>query len=111
MKKNMNKPSVGHKSNYRRGFDLPEVIDMDSLSYYDDDSLERRHGFLQNEREKVVGEGLDANPWEVEICYVQREIKIRSTRRALHEKYIRSNPEFQYYDADQSESDYDHSTN
>lgn len=111
MKKNIVKSSTGHKSNYRRGVELPEVIDMDSLSYYDDDGLERRHNFLQGEREKVINEGLDSNPWEVEICYVQREIKIRSTRRALHEKYVRSNPDYQYPDFEQSDGDYDHASN
>ena len=57
MKKNMNKSTVVHKnSSYHRAADVPEVIDMDSLSYYDDDGLERRHNQLQSEREKPLAE-------------------------------------------------------
>lgn len=95
MKKNISKKSVtGNKSNYHRGaYDAPDVIDMDTLSYFDDESLDRQHGRLQSERERVLSDGQDALPWEVEICYVQRELKLRSSRRAAHEKYIRSNPD------------------
>lgn len=113
MKKNISKKSgAGNKGNYHRGgYEVPEVIDMDTLSYFDDESLERRHNYLQAEREKVATEGVEALPWEVEICYVQREIRLRNTRRALHEKYIRSNPDQQYYDTDAVEADYDRSVN
>lgn len=94
MKKNIKKSTSTTKPGYYRGnHDLPEVVDMDSLSYYDDDSLDRHHGRLQAEREKVQTDGQDTLPWEVEICYVQRELKIRSNRRAAHERYIRSNPD------------------
>ena len=94
MKKNMNKSTVVHKnSSYHRAADVPEVIDMDSLSYYDDDGLERRHNQLQSEREKALSGGHEPTPWEIEICYVQREMKIRTSRRAAHEKYLRTNPD------------------
>lgn len=73
--------------------DLPQIVDMDALSSYDDDHLDRHHNYLQAEREKVLHSGSDTHPWEVEICYVQREIKIRNTRRVAHEKYIRTNPD------------------
>lgn len=113
MKKNISKKSgQTNKGNYHRGvFEAPEVIDMDSLSYFDDDALERRHGYLQAEREKVVGDGVEATPWEVEICYVQREMRIRNTRRVLHDKYVRSNPDYQYYDAENAEVEYDRNAN
>jgi hypothetical protein len=47
--------------------------------------------------------------WETEICYVQREIKIRNSRRVAHEKYVRNNPDY-YYENSTSE-DYDQSSN
>lgn len=94
MKKNVSKKSY---SNNQRSYSLPQVIDMDTLSYYDDDYLQGILNHLQDEREKVLHEGIDTLPWEVEICYVQREMKIRTTRRSLHEKYVRSNPD-SYYD-------------
>jgi len=73
--------------------DLPQIVDIDSLASYDDDHLDRYHNHLQSEREKVLHGGNDTHPWEVEICYVQREIKMRSARRVAHEKYIRTNPD------------------
>lgn len=111
MKKNIKKsPSIKTSNNtYRGGYQLPDVVDMDSLTYFDDESLDRYHGTLQNEREHVVREGFDALPWEVEICYAQRELKIRSARRAAHEKYLKSNPDA-YYE-NESYEEYDHNAN
>ena len=91
MKKNVKKQQQFNQ--FRGGRDLPEIVDMDSLSYYDDEALDRHHGRLQNEREQAQQEGQDTLPWEVEICYAQREMKIRNTRRAMHDRYIRSNPD------------------
>jgi uncharacterized protein YggL (DUF469 family) len=108
--KNMKK-SPANRNNHYRVAESPEVVDMDSLSYFDDESLERRHNHLQSDRDKAAHEGVDLLPWETEICYVQREIKLRSNRRALHEKYLRSNPEYQYYEAENAEVDYDKATN
>lgn len=97
MKKNMKKAFGGGIVN-----NLPEVINMDTLSYFDEESLTQLHERLQGEREKALSDGSDSTPWEVEICYVQRELKLRSTRRAIHEKYVRSNPDHNYYFDDDS---------
>lgn len=87
------------KSNYYRGnMELPEVINMDTLSYANDDELERLHSFLQGERDKASKTDYDLQPWEVEICYVQRELRIRNSRRAAHDRYVRSNPDYHYYE-------------
>lgn len=99
MKKGNTKKAYGNYNN--RSYDLPQVIDMDTLSYCDDDYLQGILNHLQSEREKLSQEGIDTLPWEVEICYVQREMKIRNTRRSLHEKYVRNNPD-NYYDASHS---------
>jgi len=72
---------------------LPSVVDMDALSYYDDEHLDRYHSHLQAEREKVAHVGGNSHAWEVEICYAQREMKIRNARRIAHEKYVRMNPD------------------
>jgi uncharacterized protein YggL (DUF469 family) len=72
---------------------LPDVVDMDSLSYYDDDHLDKYHNHLQVEREKALRAGSEVTAWEVEICYAQREMKIRNSRRSAHEKYVRMNPD------------------
>lgn len=93
-KKNAVRMSGGH-TNY---MEMPEVINMDSLSYFDDDNLERLHNHLQNEREKAARFTEDLLPWETEICYVQREMRIRNQRRVLHERYLKNNPDA-YYDS------------
>lgn len=90
MKKNTKK---AFNNSFDLDQDLPQIVDMDSLSSYDDDQLDRYHNQLQSEREKIVHSGTDPQPWEVEICYVQREIKIRNARRVAHEKYLRTNPD------------------
>ena len=111
MKKNIKKGPSNKSSNhsYFGGFELPNVVDMDALSYFDDESLDRYHNNLQNDRERVARDGHDALPWEVEICYVQREMKIRSSRRAAHEKYLKTNPDA-YYD-NMAFEDYDQHAN
>lgn len=95
---NNNNKKTQTKANYYRGnMELPEVINMDSLSYANDDELDRLHSYLQGERDKASKTDYDLQPWEVEICYVQRELKIRSSRRAAHDRYVRNNPDY-YYD-------------
>jgi hypothetical protein len=102
-KKNQN------KGNYYHGnMELPEVINMDSLAYANDDELERLHTFLQGERDKASKTDYDLQPWEVEICYVQREMRIRNSRRAAHDRYVRSNPDYHYYEnVNTQEEDFD----
>ena len=94
----MKKSKKVHKVNYRSNdIDLPTAIDMDTLSCVLDDELERRHSYLLTERERAARLECNLAPWETEICYVQRELKIRFDRRAAHEKFIRSNPDAAFY--------------
>ena len=84
--------------------DYPEMVDMDTLSYASDDDLDRRMGFLAAERERAVHSDIDPRPWEEEICYVQRELRIRSGRRFAHDRYLRihpdANPSFSSFEDD-----------
>lgn len=99
MKKNIKKSTTRMSNSNNNGYmDLPEVINMDSLSYFDDENLDRLHNHLQNEREKAARFTEDLTAWEVEICYVQREMRIRNQRRVLHERYLKANPDA-YYDS------------
>lgn len=86
MKKNK-KAQAQVRNNYRN-VDYPEVVDMDTLSYATDDELVRRQDFLFSERERYLREEVDVRPWESEICYVQRELKIRYVRRLAHDRYL-----------------------
>lgn len=94
----MKKIKKTHKNNFRSDdLDLPVAVDMDTLSCVLDDELERRHAYLLAEREKAARFECNLKPWETEICYVQRELKIRGDRRIAHEKYVRSNPDSTFY--------------
>ena len=101
----MKKTKKNQKNAYTRNdIELPAVVDMESLSYVSDDDLDRRHSYLLGERERAVRLECDSRPWDTEICYVQRELKIRSDRRVAHERYLRTNPEASFYGS-QSHSD------
>jgi len=89
MKKTKKTPS----KNYNRSMDLPNVVDMDTLAYATDEELDRHHSYLHNERERAARFDYDFRPWDDEICYVQREIQIRTSRRFAHERFLRSNPD------------------
>jgi len=109
MKKNIKKAAV--KTNNYSNIEQPEVINMDALGFFDDESLERLHNHLQSDRERASRYTEDLLPWEVEICYVQREMKIRTSRRIAHEKYVRNNPDAYYYDTSGHQEDYEQSLN
>jgi hypothetical protein len=94
----------------RKDVQHPDVINMDALSCYDDESLERAHAYLQNEREKASRYTDDLTSWEVEICYVQRELKIRNTRRSMHSEYLRNNPDAYYGDFSSSHDEAEQSS-
>lgn len=82
----------------------PYIVDMDVLSYSSDDELRERNRYLSEEKDQAYKVGYDTYLWEVELAYVQREMGIRATRRMMHEKYMRSNPDAAYY-ADTFEED------
>jgi len=74
----------------RFGIEAPRVTDIDVLSIMNEDDLDRILHQLQNERNRVENYDLDAGPWEVEICYIQRELKIRAARRVAHDQYLKT---------------------
>lgn len=90
MKKNK---KVATRNSYRQHIAYPELVDMDTLTYMNDDELSRRLDFMSAEREKAIQADVDPQPWEHEICYVQREVRIRNARRLAHDKYLRAHPE------------------
>jgi len=85
MKKNI----IGKKNSHQT-VNLPDVIDMDTLSYASDDELVRRVSYLASDRDRAIRNGYAPELWETEICYVQRELSLRQLRRVSHEKYVAS---------------------
>lgn len=84
----MKKTKKSQVRNYSVSY--PETIDIDTLSYTADDDLMRRQDYLFSERERYLHEDVDVRPWETEICYVQRELRIRYVRRHTHDRYLSS---------------------
>lgn len=78
-----------NKSHKNFNIELPEIYNMDDIGYMMDETLYDRVGRLESERSKLVSNGYDAKPWEVEVAYVQREQGIRKTRAEMHAEYVR----------------------
>jgi hypothetical protein len=77
----------------------PYIVDMDVLSYASDDDLRDRNRHLNEEKEQAFRSGIDSYLWEVELAYVHREMGIRSVRRVMHERFMKTNPEACYSDS------------
>ena len=75
---------------------LPEILHMDVLAYASDEELDRHYTNIVAARDRASKSVFDFQPWEVEICYLQREMKIRSDRRKAHEIYTKNNPDLDY---------------
>jgi hypothetical protein len=65
-----------------------DSISMDDLAIANDDELKARLDFLCREIERRERSGKDAKAFEVELCYVQRELGIREQRAALHVTFM-----------------------
>ena len=76
------------KNNFYR-HDL--YLTVDSLAYAPDEELRNLHDSLRKERDMTVREGFDSHDVETSICYVQREISVRESRRIAHVAYIKAN--------------------
>jgi hypothetical protein len=71
---------------------FPQKINMDDLATVDDDVLSNMLRSLNDSIARATGHGLNPMPWEVELCYAQREAQIRTLRKELHAKYLESLP-------------------
>jgi len=62
---------------------------IDQLAWMPDEDLMSLYMTLERDRDNVQGmRGKDATPIEVEICYVQRELDIRNTRKRAHSEWL-----------------------
>lgn len=71
---------------------FPQQINMDDLAVVDDDSLSNMNRSLTDSVGRAASAGLNPGPWEVELCYVQRELQIRASRKEAHVKYLAGVP-------------------
>lgn len=71
---------------------FPEKLENDFLAKLDDDDLHNLGRSLNDSIGHVGRYGLNPYLWEVEMCYVQREMHMRSLRRAAHAGWLAGNP-------------------
>ncbi len=65
-----------------------ECISSDDLAIMNDDELMARNEFLRKEIERRERSNRDAKAFEVELCYLQRELAIREQRATLHAQFM-----------------------
>lgn len=87
------KKNVHVRINFKKTISTPTTVSIEELADYEDEEVEKRITQLINERDRAVSNGIDSRPWEEEICYAQRELRTRRSRRFAHDKYVRNNPE------------------
>lgn len=68
----------------------PEPTNSDVVSSMADDVLLARIKKLEEDMQRVAASNFPTIPWEVEMCYLQREQFLRNVRHVRHEEYMRN---------------------
>jgi len=66
----------------------PDQIDRDYIAVMDDETLHNLGRSLSDSINRVTRFNLNPYPWEVELCYVQQEMQLRSSRRTAHAAWL-----------------------
>jgi hypothetical protein len=66
----------------------PEQINRDYIAVMDDETLYNLGRSFSDSINRVGRFNLNPYPWEVELCYVQQEIQLRSSRRNAHATWL-----------------------
>lgn len=74
----------GHGHGHDSPIPYPDRFDRDQLAMMDDEELHNLGRFLFDSIQKVNRLHLNPYPWEIELCYVQQEAQVRSSRRQAH---------------------------
>ncbi len=70
----------------------PSKFERDYIAVMDDETLHNITRSLVDSIGKVNRLNLNPYPWEVELCYLQQEVQVRSARRAAHVTWLSSQP-------------------
>lgn len=82
----MSKNKTGNKSKF---VELPPVHHVDDIAVFTDEELLERVKSVETQRTDALRNCVsDLVPWETELCYLRREMQLRSQRRHLHERYL-----------------------
>ena len=77
-------------SGYENPVEYPGKLDPVYVATVDDDELHRNAQYLIDSIKRVDRMNLNSYPWEVELCYIQREMQLRSVRRAAHAEWLKT---------------------
>lgn len=78
------------RQRHQPSIDYPDVANMDDIAVLTDEELVEAISRLDVERRKVLSERCDAKDWEIELCYLRREMQIRRKRRETHDSFMES---------------------
>jgi len=87
-RKNMAKNKTVQKRSSDLTVQYPQKITFDELAVVDDDTLGSMHKSHVDAINRMSSHDLNTSPWEIELCYVQREMQMRILRKELHTKYL-----------------------
>ena len=84
----------------KKKFEKPALVCSDDLAVMLDDELFAMQKRLEAERQFLLVKNDDATLWEIELCYVKRELSIRETRSNMHKAYLNTTNQLQnnHYD-------------
>ena len=67
---------------------FPKKYTFDELAIIEDETLLSMQRGMVDSINRVNSHNLNPAAWETELCYIQREVQIRSQRREAHAKYL-----------------------
>ena len=82
------------ETNRRKSISMPDIHNMDVISYMTDDEIASLVSRLESERNHVLNRGQDPYLWEIEISYFRREQQLRKVRAERHMEYLAAHRHF-----------------
>ena len=71
-----------------RRFTQPIILNSDAIGSMEEPEIKTRIENLSAELDEI-GDVERGKPWEVELCYLERELQIRKLRSQLHTQYLK----------------------
>lgn len=72
----------------KRRFAQPIVLNSDTIAGMEEPEIKNRLENLNAELTEI-GDSERGKPWEVELCYLERELQMRKLRSQLHTQYLK----------------------
>ena len=76
------------KMNVSPRIEQVRMYTSDTLAWMSDEEIVSLSMNLEKDRDAALNRGRNPKDIEIELCYVQREWDIRSSRKIAHEKWV-----------------------